>query len=407
MKNKIQELQLKDKVTRSEIQSLCLELQSEQFILLNFCTRLGKTKAALNCIKAMDKTLVVTPTLFINDNWNKELENYNLDCKVICYQSLHKELSEYDCVVLDEFQHVSPRVQEILNAHLLNNPNLRVICLTGTLPYQQKLYWKRLSKGKGFEWKIDLDTAIRWGIIPAPTIICVGLSLRNDKRVHLYHKGRDKNKQNLVVQYKSKEFWDNIRRKDINLQIQVTESEWFEMINNDIDYWKKLSEDKTNKVPYQIISNMINKLGSDRKKMFSQLKNRYIRKITNHFKLEDKRVVYFCNDIPQTEFIDSNYAVHSKKKGGLKLVEEFNEGIHSKLVACNQLNEGVNLYNVDAAIIVQASLSEVRSNQQSARPLISEFPLIIILYYKGTRDQEYVEKFVKQFNSEYVKWITP
>lgn len=402
----IDELKYKDTVTRDEIQNLCLYLKEKQFILLNFCTRLGKTKAGINCI-GKEKVLIVTPTLLINKGWEKEMSKTKHNYKIICYASFHKELAEYDCIIFDECHHVTPRIQEVFEGHLTSNPNLRVIWLTGTLPYNQKVYWNKFTKGKGFSWTIELSEAISWGIIPPPKIICVGLTLKNDKRQLLYYKGRDKNKQNLVVQYKSKEFWDNIRRKDINLLVQVTESEWNEMIENDIKYWRELSEDSNAKVPAQIISNKINKLGNERKSMYSQLKNRYIRKITNHFNLDDKRVVYFCNDIPQTEFIDSRFAAHSKKKGGQQLVDDFNEGKTNLLISVNQLNEGVNLYNVDAAIIVQCSLSTVRSSQQSARPLISEFPLIIILYYKGTRDQEYVEKFVSQFNPDYIQWITP
>lgn len=397
VKQKIQELYLKDKVSRDELQELCLELQSEQFVLLEWATRTGKMLAGLNC--ATGKTLIVTPTHLINSMWQEKCNH-----KTICYASLHKELNEYDTVILDEAQHCSQRIIDILNSWLINNPKIRLICLSATIPYEVKLWW---NKRKNFTWRIDLQQAVNWGIIPAPQIVCVGLSLRNDKRVHLYYKGRDKKKKNLVVQYKSKEFWDSIRDKSVNLCIQCTEVEWFEMINNDIDYWKKLGDDPTSKVNSQIISNRINMLGNERKKMFSQLKNRYIRKITNHFKLEDKRVIYFCNDIPQAEWLDSNYAVHSKKKGSESLVEKFNEGEVNKLVSIRVLDEGVSIYGVDAAVIIQTSGSDIQNIQRTGRSLLSELPLIIILYYKGTRDQEYVEKFVKQFNSDYIQWIEP
>lgn len=393
----IQDLLTKDKVTRDELQSLCLNLQSKQFVLLEWATRTGKMLGGLNCTTG--KTLIVTPTHLINSMWQEKCSH-----KTICYASLHKELNEYDTVVLDEAQHCSPRVIGLLDAWLKNNPKLRLVLLSATIPYEVKLWWKRL---KGFQWTIDLQQAVDWGIIPAPQIVCVGLSLRSDKRVHLYYKGRDKKKQNLVVQYKSKEFWDSIRDKSVNLLIQCTEVEWFEMINNDIDYWKKLSDDPNSKVNGQIISNRINMLGNERKKMFSQLKNRYIRKITEHFKLEDKRVIYFCNDIPQAEWLDERYAVHSKKKGSDSLVDDFNEGKVNKLVGIRCLDEGISLYGVDAAVIIQTSGSDIQNIQRTGRSLLSTTPLIIVLYYKGTRDEEYVKKFVNQFNSDYIQWITP
>lgn len=395
MRNKIKELENRTNITRDDLQELCKEIDS-QFILLEWATRTGKMLAGLNC--ARGNTLIVTPTHLINSMWQEKCSH-----KTICYASLHKELNEYDTVVLDEAQHCSPRIIGLLDAWLINNPKLRLVLLSATIPYEVKLWWKKL---KGFEWKIDLQQAVDWGIIPAPQIVCVGLSLRNDKRYLLYHKGRDKKKQNLVVQYKTKEFWDNIRRKDVNLQVQVTEVEWNEMIENDIKYWKELSE-SPGKIPAQVISNKINSLGNERKKQFSTLKNRYIRKITNHFKLEDKRVIYFCNDISQADWLDHNYSVHSKKKGSESLVEDFNEGKISKLVGIRCLDEGISVYNVDAAVIIQTSGSMIQNVQRTGRSLLSTTPLIIILYYKETRDQEYVEKFVLQFNSDYIQWITP
>lgn len=397
MLTKIKELELKDKVSRDDLQSLCLELQQEQFVLLEWATRTGKMIGGLNC--ATGKTLVVSPTNLINSMWMEKCNH-----KVICYASLHKELNDYDTVILDEAQHCSERVMGILDAWLLNNPKLRLILLSATVPYQVKVWW---NKRKNFTWRIDIQQAVDWGIIPAPQIICVGLSLKNDKRVHLYHKGRDKSKKNKIVGYKTKEFWDSIRDRSVNLLVQCTEVEWFEMINNDIDYWKKLEDDPNSKVNGQIISNRIKMLGNERKKMFSQLKNRYIRKITNHFKLEDKRVIYFCNDIPQAEWLDERYAVHSKKKGSESLVEKFNEGEIDKLVSIKVLDEGVSVYDVDAAVIIQTSGSEIQNVQRTGRSLLSTTPLIIILYYKNTRDQEYVEKFVKQFNPDYVQWTEP
>ena len=329
MKQKIKELQLKDKVTRDELQELCkLFRYTDDNVFLAWPPRVSKTRATMFMLNPEDRVLVCSNTTLIRDNWKKYFEHWEFPIvyKSICYQSLHKELNDYSVIVLDEADLVSENYFEILS----NFTPKRWIGLTGTTTYRSKLLWNKLT-GKSFQWEITMDQGIRWGILPKPEIICVGLSLQNDKRVHLYHKGRDKSKKNLVVQYKSKEFWDNIKRKDINLQIQCSEREWEEMLMNDYKYWMSLLNDKETKVPKQVISNMINILGNARKKKFADLKNRFIRKVTNHFKLEDKRVIYFCNSIPQAEWLDSNYAVHSGKDSK-HLIDEFNKGkiqIHS------------------------------------------------------------------------------
>lgn len=404
LKQKIQELQFRDRVSRDDLQEVCkLFRYTDDNVFLAWPPRVSKTRASMMMLRPEDKVLVCSNTTLIRDNWKKYFEHWEFPIvyKSICYQSLHKELNDYSVIVLDEADLVSENYFEILS----NFTPKRWIGLTGTTTYRSKLLWNKLT-GKSFQWEITMDQGIRWGILPKPEIICVGLSLQNDKRVHLYHKGRDKSKKNLVVQYKSKEFWDNIKRKDINLQIQCSEREWEEMLMNDYKYWMSLLNDKETKVPKQVISNMINILGNARKKKFADLKNRFIRKVTNHFKLEDKRVIYFCNSIPQAEWLDSNYAVHSGKDSK-HLIDEFNKGKIQKLCAVNIMDRGVDLVNVDACVLIQASNSEASNKQKVSRTLLSIAPKIIILYYKGTRDQEYVEKFVKQFNPDYIQWVTP
>ena len=404
MKQKIKELQLKDKVTRDELQELCkLFRYTDDNVFLAWPPRVSKTRATMFMLNPEDRVLVCSNTTLIRDNWKKYFDSWEFPVayKSICYQSLHKELNQYDVIVLDEQDLLSENYYEILT----NFTPKRWIGLTGTTTYRSKLLWNKLV-GKSFQWEISMDEAINWGILPKPEVICVGLSLKSDKRVHLYYKGRDKKKQNVVVQYKSKEFWDNIRRKDINLHIQCTEMEWEEILMNDYKYWMGLLEDEQTKVPKQVISNMINVLGNARKKKFADLKNRFIRKITNYFKLDDKRVIYFCNSIPQAEWLDSNYSVHSGKDSK-HLIDEFNAGKISRLITVNIMDRGIDLINVDACVLIQASNSEASNKQKVSRSLLSIAPKIIILYYKGTRDQEYVEKFIKQFNPDYIQWITP
>ena len=391
-------------VTRDQLQELCKEFREiDTHLFLSWAPRISKTRSALMVLNPGQKVLVCSNTTLIRDNWIKYLDEWEfpIEYKSICYQSVHKELNEYDVIILDEADLVSENYYEILR-HFTPK---RWIGLTGTTTYRSKLLWNKLTK-KSFEWEITMDQGIQWGILPKPEIICVGLSLKTDKRVHLYHKGQDKSKRNLVVQYKSKEFWDNIRRKDLNLQIQCTETEWEQMLQADYSYWMGLLEDTETKVPHQVISNKINSLGNARKKKFAELKNRYIRKVTNYFQLESKRVLYFCNSIPQAEWLDSNYAVHSGKESK-HLLEEFNQGKINKLVSVGMLDRGVDINSADACVIIQASNSEASNKQKASRVLLSIAPKIIILYFKGTRDEEYVKKFVNQFNSDYIQWVSP
>lgn len=398
MQQKIETLRRKESVSRNEIQALCLEIPKGN-VLLTWATRIGKMLGGLNCVRQGEKVLIVSPTLLINQDWEQAIQRYpGMDYKVICYASIQNELDQYDVVILDEVHHLSERVLSVLKGW-----RARFIGLSGTLPYEPRMRWNKLTNQNFFEWTIALDQGINWGILPPPQVVCVGLELQNDKRVLLYHKGKDKKKKNEVVQYGYHK--GSLFNRSVNTLIQCTEKEWNQLIEDDIAYWKSLEDNPNSNVSPYIISNNINRLGNERKRMLSQLKNKHIKRAVRHFKLEDKRIIVFCNDIPQAEWVDESYAIHSKKKDNKGLIDQFNEGEINKLVSVNMLNEGINLHNVDAALIVQVSNSQVRSQQQSARTLLSELPLVIILYYRNTRDQEYVNNFVKQFNPKYVKWV--
>jgi len=432
LKEKIKELENKEIVSRNDLQSLCLEFQNiNDHVALLFAPRVGKTKAALNIIRNKEKVLIVSNTILIRSKWESDIKaEYTIDFKSICYQSLHKEMNEYDVIILDEADLITDNYFNFLKEF---TPK-RFIILTGTATWKSSLLIKKLCKENLFEWSISTQQAINWKLLPQPEIILFGLNLQDDKsqRNQVFQIGKDKTKSNKVVKWG--EHYQYLRGRKENLLIQCTEKEWLEMIEYDINRWKQMQKDiekldqlkinnfKTTEeisemlelslklskfqVPQMIISNNIKRLGLERKKFFALRKNRFIKKVIKHFNLEKERVLIFANSIPQAEWISEETAVHSGKDSA-HLLEAFNKGEISKLVTVNMLDRGIGTIGVNTSIIIQMGGSEASNKQKSSRNMLDVSPKLIIMYYMNTQDQIYVDRFITQFKPEYIKRITP
>ena len=70
------------------------------------------------------------------------------------------------------------------------------------------------------------------------------------------------------------------------------------------------------------------------------------------------------------------------------------------------LDEGVNLVNCRVGVYAVLNSSERMIKQKLGRLLRHPDPVIIIPYFKGTRDQELVEKMLEDYNPQLVTTIT-
>lgn len=69
------------------------------------------------------------------------------------------------------------------------------------------------------------------------------------------------------------------------------------------------------------------------------------------------------------------------------------------------LNEGMNLVNCRVGIYANLNSSEIIVKQRLGRILRHKNPIIIIPYYKGTREEELVNKMLEDYNPELIKVI--
>ena len=83
----------------------------------------------------------------------------------------------------------------------------------------------------------------------------------------------------------------------------------------------------------------------------------------------------------------------------------FNQKKVNHITTVNILNENANLVDCKYAIFANLSSSEVVQVQRVGRALRHKRPIIIIPYFKGTREEEIVKKQLEGFNKDYIKTI--
>ena len=125
-------------------------------------------------------------------------------------------------------------------------------------------------------------------------------------------------------------------------------------------------------------------------------------KILQH--CEHQRTLTFCNSIEQTKKL-GEYCINSQNIKSNDILELFNKGVIHHITACNMLNEGINLANCRVGIYANLNSSETIIKQRTGRLLRHSHPVIIIPYYKGTREEELVNKMLEDYNPELIKNI--
>lgn len=87
-------------VTRTELQQECTKLTGHT--LLEWATRTGKMRAGIKTIQPGEKVLVLSPTNFINSQWEENLNELEIAADIMCYASAHKIRDIYDKIILDK-----------------------------------------------------------------------------------------------------------------------------------------------------------------------------------------------------------------------------------------------------------------------------------------------------------------
>lgn len=383
-------------MTREEVSKHIRESPNNNHLLI-LSTGFGKTKLAIDLLERVmlnhHSILIVVPRLVLIENWKEELTKFGFSHYIpritfTTYNSLHKQIGKhYTYVIYDECHHISERCKELLpNIFGANNCFLSA---TVSIPLK---WWITTNYEDVMVVEVNLRDAIDNEVLPDPKVILLPLTLDYVNPTETLTKEFKGRKHTITCMYKDR--WKYL--KNYNCIIRCTPSQYYQEISADIEYWKKRAQGN------QVLKNKWLKLCGDRLKWLSNQKNETILLLLK--KLKDYRTLTFCNSIEQTELL-GKHCINSKNKNAINNLEMFNNKKIKHITSVNMLNEGINLTDCKIGIYVSLNSSDILIKQKTGRILRHKEPVIIISYYKHTREAELVEKMLENYNSELITTV--
>lgn len=385
-------------MTREQARDEILSIDSPN-ILCELPTSFGKTKVALDLIKkrlpidSNPHILIVVPRLVLIDNWKDEftkweMQDYLSFVDFVTYVSFPKKADKWDMVIFDEAHHLSERCRESLDYF-----NVKYnILLSATVGIKLK---KDLSYifPKLYVYKISTKKAIEDEILPDPKVYLIPLALDNTfSKCEIVKNGKQKSE--ITIPYIQR--FKYIKVKDKKVIIKCTQQQYYNDMTSLIEWYR-------NRIYNERFKNLFLRKSGERLKWLSDQKSSYIKYLLD--KIGAQRTLTFCNSISQTEEL-GKYCINSKNKDSEETLHKFNEGIINHITACNMLDEGVNLTNCRIGVYAVLNSSERMIKQKLGRLLRHKDPIIIIPYYKNTREEEILKTMLEDYNPKLVTVIS-
>lgn len=333
----------------------------------------GKTLIGLQYLKTLweqgklTRALVVAPKVSIFQSWKDDADKFNIPAELMdlvsytTYLSLNKHNpNDFSVVVLDE-------CHSLLYSHrsFLEPYTGRVLGLTGTPPrYHNSEKGEMVARYCPISYKYITDDAVDDRIL-------------NDYRI-IVHRMPLSSANTLKVETKSSSFYTS------------------EVKN--YGYWSTRIVEASTKKEEQIASVM-----RMRAMMDFKTKEHFAKILLEE--INDKCIV-FCNTQEQADRICS-YSVHANNPNGERNLTLFKQGHITKLSCVLQLNEGVNIPELRAGIIMHAYGNERKSSQRIGRLLRlnpDDTAIVHILCYANTIDERWVNEALKDLDQEKIKW---
>ena len=384
-------------MTREEVRKEVLSIPNSH-VLLELPTSFGKTKLGLDRMLSVlgkqksPKILIVIPRLVLVENWKDEFKKWKLEhllkhVTFSTYVSVPKHVGKWDVVIFDECHHLSERCQEALEHYSISH----CIALSATVKKELKGNIQAVFPNI-YCYKVSMKEAIDEGILPDPRVYLIPLTLATGVPTETIIKN-PKGVGNIETSWATR--WSVLNQKKFKVTIYCTQQQYMKDLDKQIEWFKG----KYMRTRSGIFKNKWLKLCGDRLKWLSSKKNTYMKTLLDL--LDKERTLTFCSSIEQTEELGEN-CINSKNKTSSKILQAFNEGKVNHITACNMLNEGMNLVNCRVGLYANLNSAENIIKQRLGRILRHEDPIIIIPYYKGTREEELVKTMLEDYNPKLV-----
>ena len=366
-------------MTREEVNNLALsKIDETKYLILELITGYGKTKVAIDLInhicdrvfknnESSTTILILVAKTVHKQTWKDEIKKWggiNSDYITIeCYESFKNyENLYFDIVVADEMQHLSEARLKVLESIHINEA---FIGLSATIKRDMRDYFIHNHKAEVI--KCDLKEAVEDEVLPEPMVYLLPLTLDTTNYTYKVKKfGRD---------------------------IITTQKGYYNSVSSLIEWYKNKYFNSRNKR----IKNLWLSMAGKRLKWCAEQKEALVLSLLDKFR--NYKTLTFCSGIEQSERL-GKYNITSKNKASVKNLEMFNSNKIKHITACNILNEGVNLTNCKIGIFCNLNSSEIVVKQRVGRILRHKSPIIIIPYFKNTREEELVEKMIEEYSKD-------
>lgn len=396
------------KITKSEIQEKSVELAKlHSNLLLKQVTGVGKSLSFIQIQESLkpNSVYIVIAERNHKKNWIEEYKKHgkeHLLKKVVffCYASLKNYANtRVDMICLDEGHHVTSDLRlSYLSTIRCNN----LILLSATIK-QEQIQEIEYIKGKFYNYQIPLKEAIENDVVPTPTFYLIPLELNNIQSEFIEFSRGSKIKY-LKIHCEFKDRFIYMSNKalypDLHLIIRCTQTQKEQYITHQYSYYKNR---------YFMTRTIMDKnkwllTGSERKRYLADIKTSYVQQVL--LKLQNKRFVCFCGSIKQARVLsaDKNF-ICSEVKNSQSIIDSFNAEEIDNLFVVDMIQEGNNLTNIEVGVIVQLDGQTGPFIQKSGRIMRSQKPIILIFYFKNTRDEEYLDNVLKEINIEHIRVI--
>ena len=382
--------------SRQLIKSKCEELFDKGHnILLEHCTGLGKSYSAINLQARMNsqKTFVCVAEIAHIQNWKDEYIKHGYEyllesTEIFCYASLKNYANKSaDLLILDEIHHAWSEARIFLLTSLRVK---RVIGLSATIENEHKYLFNDIFKNMAI-YTITMEDAIEMEILPKPKVYLIPLKLDNSKKSETIEFKRGRNINEIHCDYLQRNSYIYAKNKypTLNLIIHCTQQEKYDYLEANYELAKRYK--RTGWLRH----------GGIRKKFLSDCKTDKIKEICAKLQNDSKRFICFCGSIEQAEEISPVNSIHSKKESN-SILRRFNSKEINSIYAVKKLVEGVNLVDINAAVIGQLDGTERPFIQMTGRSLRADFPEVYVLYFKDTKDMDYLENVTNNIPEEYL-----
>lgn len=367
-------------MTREELSKVALEeIDKCKCLILELITGYGKTRISIDLAnhicsrtnRPISVLILVAKTVH-KQTWKDEIQKWGglkADSITIeCYESLKKYKNTiFDIIICDEMQHLSENRLAILKSIKVNEA---IIGLSATIKKDLRDIF-RYSFNAHFI-KCGLKEAVEDEVLSEPIVYLLPLELDTETVSHTINR--------------------------FGKSITTTQRGYYATMSSLIKWYKNKYFNSRG----ERIKNLWLSTAGKRLKWLSEQKEDIILALLD--KLKYQRTLTFCSSIDQAERL-GKFNITSKNKKSTEYLNMFNGCKIKHITACAILNEGVNLTNCRIGIFCNLNSSEIITKQRVGRLLRHKHPIVIIPYYKNTREEELVAKMLEEYNKESIKTI--